>query len=98
MARLKSLRGKLAALCPETDGLQDKHRIRYVPEGNTRASREEDLLGIETEMVLPGIVKGEHSTTQRIARLISLIYLIDDFTQEEVYRTLCNKRFKNRNT
>ena len=84
-------------LCPETDGLQDKHRIRYVPEGNTPASKKEDLLGIETEIVLPGIVKGVNSTTQRISRLISLIYLIDDFAQEEVYRLLCNKRFKNRN-
>ena len=26
--RLKSLRGKLAVLCPETDGLQAKHRIK----------------------------------------------------------------------
>ncbi|MBQ8888249.1 MAG: hypothetical protein IJY59_02020 [Bacteroidaceae bacterium] len=93
---MKTLRGKLATLCPETDGLQDKHRIRYVPEGNTLALKEEDLLSLETEMVLPGIVKGVNSTTQRISRLISLIYLIDDFTQEEVYRTLCNKRFKNR--
>ena len=94
---MKTLRGKLATLCPETDGLQDKHRIRYVPEGNTPASKEEDLLSLETEMVLPGIVKGVNSTTQRISRLISLIYLIDDFAQEEVYRLLCNKRFKNRN-
>ena len=94
---MKTLRGKLATLCPETDGLQDRYRIRYKPVGNTRATKEEDLLSIEAEMMLPGIVKGEHSATQRISRLISLIYLIDDFAQEEVYRLLCNKRFKNRN-
>lgn len=95
--RLLKLRSLLAKLCPETDGLRTKHRIRYVPEGNTRLSKEEDLLGLETEIVLPGIAKGENSTTQRISRLISLIYQVEGFTQEEVYRSLCNKRFRNRN-
>ena len=33
--RLKSIRGKLAVLCPETDGLQAKYRIVYAPEGTT---------------------------------------------------------------
>ena len=35
VAKLKSLRGKLAVLCPETDGLQAKYRIVYAPEGTT---------------------------------------------------------------
>jgi len=95
---LKTLRGKLATLCPETDGLQDKHRIRYEPEGLTLASRQEEILDLEAEIILPGITKGEHATTQRISRLISLIYKVTGFTQKEVYRILSNKRFKNRNT
>ena len=32
---LHTLRNKLAVLCPETDGLQRKYRIKYVPNGRT---------------------------------------------------------------
>lgn len=96
--KLKTLRSRLAVLCPETDGLQDKHRIRYELEGITLDTRQEEILDIETEIILPGITKGDKATTQRISRLISLIYKFTDFTQEEVYRILCNKRFRNRNT
>ena len=96
--KFKTLRGRLAVLCPETDGLQDKHRIRYELEGRTLLSQQEEILDIEAEIILPGITKGEHATTQRISRLISLIYKVTGFSQEEVYRILCNKRFKNRKT
>ena len=96
--RLKSLRGKLAVLCPETDGLQDKNRIRYKPEDTSHPIGIEDILDIEAEIVLPGVVRGPNSTTQRISRLISLIYSIDGFSQEKIYHTLCSKRFKNRDS
>ena len=44
--RLKSLRGKLATLCPETDGLQAKHRIRRVLKGKTHKERVEEMFSI----------------------------------------------------
>ena len=96
MARLKSLRGKLAMLCPETDGLQAKHRIRYELEDKNQVVKMEDIWDIEVGIVLPGIVRGQYTATQRIARIISLIYSIGSFTQEEVYQLLCSKRFRNR--
>lgn len=86
----------MATLCPETDGLQEKHRIKYEPEGNDKASKQEDLLNMAMEIVLPGIVNGKDSTTQRISRLVSLIYEIKGFTQEEVFQILSSKRYKNR--
>ena len=42
--KLKSMRGKMAVLCPETDGLQAKHRIVYVPEGTTHIEQKTDLV------------------------------------------------------
>ena len=96
MARLKSLRGKLAMLCPETDGLQAKHRIRYEQGDKNQAVKMEDIWDIEAGIVLPGIVRGHCAATQRTARIISLIYSIGSFTQEEVYQLLCSKRFRNR--
>ena len=96
MARLKSLRGKLAVLCPETDGLQAKHRIRYEQGDKNQAVKMEDIWDIEAGIVLPGIVRAHCAATQRTARIISLIYSIGSFTQEEVYQLLCSKRFRNR--
>ena len=86
----------MAALCPETDGLQDKHRIKYAPEGKDLASKREDLLNLAMEIVLPNIINGKDSATQRISRLVSLIYEVEGFTQEEVFQVLCSKRYKNR--
>ena len=57
MARLKSLRGKLAVLCPETDGLQAKHRIRYEQEGKNRVEQESDIIAIETDIFLPFVIR-----------------------------------------
>ena len=93
---MKSPRGKLAVLCPETDGLQAKHRIRYEQGDKNQAVKMEDIWDIEAGIVLPGIVRGHCAATQRTARIISLIYSIGSFTQEEVYQLLCSKRFRNR--
>jgi hypothetical protein len=41
---LHTLRNKLAVLCPETDGLQRKYRIKYVPKGRTREEKLEDVV------------------------------------------------------
>ena len=88
----------MAVVCPETDGLQDKYRIRYVPKGITLEDQIEEILDLEADIELPGIAKGKKSTTQRISRLVCQIYNVIGITQEEVYRILYNKRFKNRNT
>ena len=78
-------------------GLLEKYRIKYTPEGSfTEEDRIQDVLSIEVDMVLPGIEKGEQSTTQRIGKLISMIYSIPGFTQEKIHQLFCSKRFKNR--
>ena len=94
--KLKTLRSKLAILCPETDGLLQKHRIKFVPEGETRESQLQDILDIESELVLPGVVKGHKGATQKISHLISLIYSIEGFSMKEIYRLFYNQRYKNR--
>ena len=78
-------------------GLQEKYRIKYTPEaGSTEEDMIQDILSIEVEIVLPAIDKGEKSATQRIAKLISLIYSIPGFTQHKIYQIFCSKRFRNR--
>ena len=94
--KLKTLRSKLSILCPEADGLLEKHRIKFVPEGETREAQLQSILDIESELVLPGVVKGHKGATQRISHLISLIYSIEGFTMEEIYRLFSNQRYKNR--
>ena len=96
--KLKILRNKLAVLWPEMGGLQEKYRIKYTPEAGSTEDMIQDILSIEVEIVLPAINKGKESTTQRIAKLISLIYSIPSFTQEKIYQLFCSKRFKNRNS
>ena len=97
--KLKILRNKLAILWPEMGGLLEKYRIKYKPEpSSTEEDMIQDILSIEVEIVLPVINKGEKSATQRIAKLISLIYSIPNFSQEKIFQLFCSKRFKNRNS
>lgn len=86
MARLKSLRGKLAVLCPETDGLQAKHRIKRMLKGKTHRERVEELLDI----VMSETLTFEHS--YKDAKLVSLVYLFDGYSPMEVFRLLNNRR------
>ena len=95
---MKILRNKLAVLWPEMGGLLDKYRIKYTLEGSSPEDMIQDILSIEVEIVFPGVEKGEKSATQRIAKLISLVYSIPSFTQEKIYQLFCSKRFKNRNS
>ena len=88
--RLKSLRGKLAVLCPETDGLQAKHRIKRILQGKTREERVEEMLDIVADEVN---VKQAFMTKQ-VARIVSLVFDFVVFTSEEVYRILKNEYFK----
>ena len=88
MTKLKSLRGKLAVLCPETDGLQAKHRIRRVLKGKTREERMEEM----TEMVANEKLTFDH--LYKDAKLVSLIFLYEPFTPMEVFQILCNNRYR----
>ena len=88
--RLKSLRGKLAVLCPETDGLQAKHRIKRILKGKTREERVEEMLDIVADEVN---VK-QALMTKQVARIVSLVFDFVVFTSEEVYRILKNEYFK----
>ena len=88
--RLKSLRGKLAVLCPETDGLQAKHRIRRILKGKTREERVEEMLDIVANEMLT------FGDSYKDAKLVSLIYSFDEFNSVEVFHILNNNRFRNR--
>ena len=89
----------MAVLWPEMAGLLDRYRIKCTPEASsTEEDMMQDILSIEVEIVFPGVEKGEKSATQRIAKLISLIYSIPYFTQDKIYQLFCSKRFKNRNS
>jgi len=88
---MKSLRGKLAVLCPETDGLQAKHRIKRVLKGKTHQERIEEMLSIlGNEIQFDKIC-----FTKLLSRIISLVYDFEGFSSSEVYQILKNEYFKN---
>ena len=86
--RLKSLHGKLAQLCPETDGLQAKHRIKRMLKGKTHQERVEELLDI----VMSETLTFEHS--YKDAKLVSLVFLFDGFSSMEVFRLLSRNLYR----
>lgn len=90
MAKLKSLRAKLAVLCPETDGLQAKNRIKRILKGKTYEERVNEMLDI----VADEVTGNQISMTKQIARIVSLVYDFVVFTSEEVYQILKNEYFK----
>ena len=86
--RLKSLRGKLAVLCPETDGLQAKYRIKRVLRGKTREERVEELIDrVANEKLI-------FDSSYKDAKLVSLIFLYEPFSPMEVFEILCKNRFR----
>ena len=88
VGRLKSLRGKLTVLCPETDGLQAKHRIRRVLKGETREERVEELIDMVANEKLT------FESSYKDAKLVSLIFLYKPFSPMEVFQILCNNRYR----
>ena len=86
--RLKSLRGKLAVLCPETDGLQAKHRIKRVLKGKTREERVEELIDRVANEKLT------FDSSYKDAKLVSLIFLYEPFNSTEVFDILCKNRYR----
>ena len=88
MARLKSLRGKLAVLCPETDGLQTRHRIKRKLNGKTREERVEEL----QDVIAGEILTFDHF--YKDAKLASLIFLFDVFSSMDVFQILSSNRYR----
>ena len=86
--RLKSLRGKLAVLCSETDGLQAKHRIRRVLKGKTHREKVEEMQDIVANEILT------FDYSYKDAKLASLIYLFEGFSSKDVFLILCNNRYR----
>ena len=92
--RLKSLRGKLAALCPETDGLLLKHRIVYVPEGTTYIEQRTDLVNYVYEKFFSLLKDEKKGISQLDAQRISRILRVVGFPQEEVFHILRKERYQ----
>ena len=86
--RLKSLRGKLAVLCPETDGLQAKHRIKRILKGKTREERVEELMDIVVNEKLT------FNSSYKDAKLVSLIFSYEPFSPIEVFQILDKNRYR----
>ena len=91
--RLKSLCGKLATLCPETDGLLPKYRIVYIPEGTTYIERKKDLVNYVYEQFF-SLLKGKRTISQLDAQRISRILHVVGFPQEEVFKILRKERYQ----
>ena len=86
--RLKSLRGKLAVLCPETDGLQAKCRIKRTLKGKTHEERVEELIDrVANEKLI-------FDSSYKDAKLVSLIFLYEPFSPMEVFGILCKNRYR----
>ena len=86
--RLKSLRGKLAVLCPESEGLQAKHRIKRILRGKTREERVEELMDRVAHEQLT------FDSSYKDARLVSQIFIYEPFTPKEVFEILCKNRYR----
>ena len=86
--RLKSLHGKLAQLCPETDGLQAKHRIKRILQGKTREERVEELMDRVAHEKLT------FDSSYKDAWLVSQIFIYEPFTPKEVFEILCKNRYR----
>ena len=88
VAKLKSLRGKLAVLCPETDGLQAKCRIKRTLKGKTHEERVEELIDrVANEKLI-------FDSSYKDAKLVSLIFLYEPFSPTEVFEILCKNRYR----
>ena len=88
--KLKSMRGKMAVLCPETDGVQAKHRIRRVLKGKSHQEKVDEMLSILNKEVY----SYQFCPTKQGARIVSLVYDFIGLASEEVYQILKNEYFK----
>lgn len=91
---MKLLRWTLAVLCPETDGLQEKHRIFFKPDSLTLEEQVEDIIHYVYENIVPLWGTHYNRITQMIAKTASFILHVEGFTQEEIYHILQKERYK----
>ena len=87
------MRGKMAVLCPETDGLLPKYRIVYIPEGTTYIEQKADLLNYVYEK-FSSLLKDKRMISQLDAQRISRILHVVGFPQEEVFQILRKERYQ----
>ena len=87
---MRSLRRMMAVVCPETDGLQARHRIKRTLKGKTREEQVEELL----DMVANEVNVNQTFMTKQVAHIVSLVYDFVVFTSEEVYHILKNEYYK----
>ena len=87
--------GKIAILCPETDGLQEKHRIQYIPEGTTYTEQKTDLINHVYEK-FSSLLNDQRTISQLDAQRISRILYVVGFSQEEVFHILRKERYQRR--
>ena len=78
----------MAVLCPETDGLQAKHRIKRMLKGKTREERVEELIDMVANEKLT------FDSSYKDAKLVSQIFLYEPFSPVEVFQILCNNRYR----
>ena len=69
VAKLKSLRRMMAVVCPETDGLQARQRIKRTLKGKTREEQVEELL----DMVANEVNVNQTSMAKQVAHIVSLV-------------------------
>lgn len=81
-------------LCPETDGLQEKHRILFKPESLTLEEQMEDIIHFVYEYMVPLWSTHNNRITQTIAKTTSFILYVEGFTQENIYHILRKERYK----
>ena len=83
----------MAVLSPETDGLQAKHRILYIPEGTTYIEQKKDLVNYAYEK-FSSLLKDKRMISQLDAQRISRILHVVGFSQEEVFQILRKERYQ----
>ena len=93
VAKLKSLRGKLAVLCPETDGLQAKCRMIYLPHGTTYTEQKRDLTNYVYEK-FSLMLNDPSMISQLEAHRICRMLHAPGFSQKEVFQILRNERYQ----
>ena len=85
----------MAVLCPETDGLQTKHRIKRVLKGKTHRERVEELIEMVEKEIHPLVGNSKENITKGGARLASLLYTFNDFDTQDIYELLKKENTKN---